>query len=88
MQTLTVRSTKMPYHAAIPWPRVYTPATNQQDWIESIFLVESWLETYIGPHWDNWAWTGWSLVEQVNYCGVSFKYDRDRTLFLLQWSDT
>jgi hypothetical protein len=88
MQALWDKYPELPYQAAVPWPVVYSPETHNQDWVESVALIENWLEDRIGHHWVCWTWTCWSLVEKVNYCGVSFKYDRDRTLFLLQWSNT
>lgn len=69
--------------ARVPWPKIMT--NWQEDWINSIDTLESWLNQYAGPHWVEWAY---SQQQNQNYweACVAFKRDRNRTLFLLTWS--
>ena len=73
----------LPYKAVVPWPSVVREG--HQDWIASVDLLESWLETRVGPHWSEWVWSMWSLHNPY-MCGVGFKQQRNCTLFLLQFS--
>ena len=77
----------LPYTAYAPWPRVLRAGIDQQDWIESVDIVESWLESRVGSHYKDWTWTMWSLHNNVDYrtCGVSFLYEPNVSLFLLQF---
>ena len=67
------------YHASVPWP-----GSNQQvDWVMGIEAIEHWLEGNIGDHWIKWAWN-----DSQSHChiGVAFRWDQDRSLFLLRWA--
>jgi len=85
MRALWDRYPELPYTAHVPWPQVFNPNTQCIDWIESVDLIETWLSNSVGPHWVEWAWSMYTL-DEANCCGVSFRYDRNRTLFLLTWS--
>jgi hypothetical protein len=77
-------SLRLPYRAAAPWPLV--EHHGQIDWIESVYTVESWLESTIGPHYREWCWDTWAL-HNSSICAVSFKLEKYSTLFLLRYSD-
>ena len=67
------------YTADIAWPG---PAYEQLDWIVGITSVESWLIQYAGAKYAGWCWN-WATE---SYCiSVAFKYDKHRTLFLLNY---
>lgn len=83
MKALCDHPFTLPYSAAVPWPLV--ERNGQYDWVDSVYTVESWLEQYVGPHYQRWVWSMWTL-HQVNMCAVSFARERDSTLFLLRWS--
>ena len=68
------------YTAVVDWPRL--EPDQQRDWIDSIILIESWLETSIGPHYLAWAWVS---STRAYSCAVAFRWERDKTLFLLRW---
>ena len=72
----------LPYHAVAPWPHIYY--RNQRDWISSMTSVESWLEQCVGHHCKDWTWTMWTL-HQSDLCGVSFRYEPHRSMFLLRF---
>ena len=63
-----------------PWP---IPQA-QIDWVDSLIVMENWLDTHIGPHYKRWAWATVQDHETWEAC-VAFKYDKHRTLFLLTW---
>jgi hypothetical protein len=71
------------YVASAPWPG----CEEQIDWIDSIIILESWLEQYVGSHYSHWAYhnMGWGL--KPGYCSLAFKRAPDRTLFLLRWAN-
>jgi hypothetical protein len=68
------------YTATVPWPYRSDP---QQDWIGGIYLVQFWLEQNVGQHHACWAWDDSGHNYRV---GVAFRWDRDRSLFVLAWS--
>lgn len=71
------------HSAIVPWP--VDPRHYQKDWIDSIDMIESWLEQYVGDHWVKWAYS--TAVEQEYWQAcIAFKQARDCTLFLLTWS--
>ena len=70
------------YHAQIPWPITNSA---QLDWIEGLLSIESWLRECVGPRYANWAYDDCPTLYNI---GVAFKWDQDRTLFVLAWSDT
>jgi hypothetical protein len=55
------------------------------DWVESVELVEIWLNEYVGSHYSAWTWTMWTLHNPY-LCAVSFAREPDSTLFLLRFS--
>jgi hypothetical protein len=67
--------------ACAPWPSI----GDQIDWIDSINILEDWLQSYVGAHYSHWAYhnMGWGL--KPGYCSLAFKRAPDRTLFLLRW---
>ena len=68
------------YTAEINWPgRI----GEQLDWIVGITHVEFWLEKYTGPKYKRWAW---NMAMESYHISVAFKYDKHRTLFLINYS--
>ena len=69
--------------ATVPWP-IKSPII-QVDWVEAVETIESWLETYTGPHLVEWAFT---TTQEQNYweACIAFKRERNATLFLLTWA--
>jgi hypothetical protein len=76
-------SLQLPYVAVAPWPLI--ELNGQCDWIATVSSVESWLNSYIGAHWAEWAWATYSL-DSNNFCAVSFRREKYCTLFLLVYS--
>jgi hypothetical protein len=68
------------YTAEIAWPGL---VGEQLDWIVGICHVEFWLNQYTGPKYQRWAWN--MAMESYNI-SVAFKFDKHRTLFLLNYS--
>lgn len=68
------------YTAAIPWPG---EQYEQLDWILGVVTVEQWLEQYIGAKYSRW---NWNMATESYQVSVAFKYDKHKTLFLLNWS--
>jgi len=68
------------YTANIRWPNFNS---GQLDWITGIHDVESWLLSYAGPKYQRWAW---NMAQECYDISVAFKYDKHRTLFLLNYS--
>ena len=67
------------YIADIQWPgRI----GEQLDWITGVVSVEQWLLNYTGPKYERWAW---NMATESYHVSVAFKYDKHRTLFLLNW---
>lgn len=69
------------YIARAPWPNY----DSQLDWVENITTLESWLERYVGAHYQRWAWATERDHESYEAC-VAFRWDKHRTLFLLTWA--
>lgn len=67
------------YIASIRWPG---QVGEQLDWIASIGHVEFWLEAYTGPKYQRWAW---NMATECYNISVAFKFDKHRTLFLLNY---
>jgi len=68
------------YIANIAWPG---RALEQLDWIVGITGVEFWLQQYVGSKYSRWAW---NMATDCYDISVAFKYDKHRTLFLLEYS--
>jgi hypothetical protein len=66
------------YTASIPWPLLQ----QQLDWELGIRSIEHWLVDRVGPHFMHWAWTDSGAMYQI---GVAFRWDQDRTLFVISW---
>jgi hypothetical protein len=66
------------YTANIRWPG----ATEQLDWIQGITEVESWLLSYTGPKYQQWAW---NRAEDAYDISVAFRYDKHRMLFVIAY---
>ena len=73
------------YVACAPWPGC--DQDHQIDWIDSILILEEWLQQYVGAHYSHWAYhnAGWGL--KPGYCSLAFRRAPDRTLFLLRWAN-
>jgi hypothetical protein len=69
--------------ARAPWPRVYQDY--QTDWVMAIETLETWLNRYCGPHYQEWAFTTQQDHDFWQAC-VAFRQSRYKTLFLLTWS--
>jgi hypothetical protein len=69
------------YHATVPWP-VFDHC--QVDWIQGITVVESWLKDRVGPRYAVWAYDDCNILNNI---GIAFKWDQDRTLFVLAWGN-
>jgi hypothetical protein len=69
------------YHAHIPWP---ISNSTQMDWIEGLLSIETWLRECVGPRYASWAYDDCRALYNI---GVAFKWDQDRTLFVLTWSE-
>lgn len=65
--------------ADIRWPTT----DDQLDWITGVTDVEQWLLQYTGPKYQRWAWN-WATTHYN--LSVAFKFDKHRTLFLLNYS--
>jgi len=70
------------HRAAAPWPRL----AQQVDWVDLVLTVESWLNSQVGPHHQQWAWDSPSWQLPTYYMAVAFREQRHQTLFLLRWS--
>jgi len=66
--------------ADVAWPGVIG---EQLDWVSGVMDVEQWLLNYTGPKYERWAW---HRATECYHIGVAFKYDKHRTLFLLNWN--
>ena len=71
---------KFPYHATVPWP---IENSYQVDWVESLVTLEDWLKQCVGARYATWAYADCSILYNI---GVAFKWDQDRTLFVMTWS--
>ena len=67
--------------AVVPWPNY----DSQVDWINNSQTLENWLNQYVGAHWARWCWAQVEEQKASEAC-VAFRWDKHRTLFLLQWA--
>ena len=68
------------YIATVPWPgRQY----EQLDWILGVHEIEMWLNDHNMHKYSHWAW---NMGIEVYTISVAFRWDKHRTLFLLQWA--
>jgi hypothetical protein len=65
--------------AIAPWPEwsTVTPQTSMQ-------ILETWLNSRIGSHYELWAWH--EHDHRYWEACVAFRWPKHRTLFLLQWT--
>lgn len=68
------------YMATVPWPETGEP---QIDWEIGVQAIEFWLKNHVGSYLKNWAWTDSHFCYNI---GVAFRWDQDRTLFVLTWA--
>jgi len=66
--------------ASVPWPDL---GQTQIDWELGVRTIETWLDSNVGSHYVKW---GWADSGSSRHIGVSFRWDQDRTLFILAWS--
>ena len=66
--------------ASVPWPTTGSP---QVDWDLGVHLIENWLNSHVGPRLNAWAW---SESHYHYHLGVGFRWEQDKTLFVLKWS--
>ena len=70
-------------HVAVaPWPNLNQ---QQQDWVDSMTILEEWLNKYVGAHYAQWAYAQQQNLEYWQAC-VAFKQAKHKTLFLLTWT--
>lgn len=81
--SLLDRYPELPFSARVPWPCVYD-VNGQMDWVNTVSMVETWLNQRIGAHYVRWSWCMWG-IDSAQLCGVSFAQQPDRLLFLLQF---
>jgi len=67
------------YTVSVPWPVVTPP---QIDWDLGVHLIENWLNERVGTRLSSWAWHDSNYTYQL---GVGFRWEQDRTLFVLRW---
>jgi len=69
------------YAASVSWPAV---DNNQQlNWVAGVEILEHWLQTNVGKRPSVWAWHDGQSCYRI---GVAFRWEQDRTLFLLRWT--
>ena len=66
------------YIADVNWP-VFG---QQLDWITGVYNVELWLVDHHMAKYSHWVWNWASTCYQIS---VAFKYDKHRTLFLINY---
>ena len=67
------------YTASVPWPISESP---QIDWDYGVRTIETWLNQHVGSRLETWAWSD----SHYNYhLGVGFRWEQDKTLFILKW---
>ncbi len=74
-----------PHLAVAPWP-IITRAPGQVDWVDSIDTMEQWLERFVGPHLQRWAYATTQEQQYWQAC-IAFNRAQDRTLFVLRWAN-
>lgn len=67
------------YTASVPWPTSDSP---QVDWEWGVVTIESWLKQHVGSRLETWAW---SDSNYYYHLGVGFRWEQDKTLFILKW---
>jgi hypothetical protein len=67
-----------PFVTAVPWP-------SHHDYYVIAGEIEFWLDNNIGWHHKVWAWNDSQAAYLI---GLAFRWDQDRTFFLLHWTET
>lgn len=73
---------EFPHIAIVNWP--VDPRHYQRDWVDSISILEQWLEQYAGPHLVEWAWHT-TLEQQYYQACIAFRREKLKTLALITW---
>lgn len=73
---------EFPHIAIVDWP--VDPRHRQVDWVDSINVLEEWLERYAGPHLVEWAWHT-TIEQQYWQACIAFKREKLKTLTLITW---
>lgn len=68
------------FAAAVAWSRLCQDNTH---WDQAVMTMENWLRWNVGLHYVTWHWCDSGAPDRI---GVSFRWDRDRTLFVLNWT--
>jgi hypothetical protein len=68
------------YRATVPWPGKQEDP--QLDWVYAIEQIEGWLRERIGPRYQQWAYDDCPITYNI---GVAFRWDKDKTMFILTW---
>jgi hypothetical protein len=79
MMLMLIDFPRFDHPASVPWPN---RDSAQLDWIAGIQEIESWLRGNVGSHHVAWHWTDSGASHLI---GVSFRWNQDRTLFVLTW---
>lgn len=66
--------------ALVPWPCLDQP---QLDWVQGVSMIENWLSNNVGPRLSRWTWEDSGHHYKI---AVSFRWDRDRLLFVMVWA--
>lgn len=80
MNRLLIDAHSFFYTASVPWPLDHD---HEVDWSASLNSIETWLNHRVGSRYTQWAWHDSGAAYQI---GVAFRWDRDRSLFVLTWS--
>jgi hypothetical protein len=65
------------HQATVPWPA----NSIQQDWVDQVWAIELWLESFIGAKDQRWTW-----VDNTECAAIAFARAQDATLFTLRWT--
>lgn len=71
-----------PHVAVAPWPM--DPRVYQRDWVDSVQLLEDWLESCVGAHYSSWVYAT-AQEQQYWHACVAFAWEKHKSLFLLRW---
>ena len=77
---MLIDHTMFDHPATVPWPGL---GGSQLDWVSGVQEIELWLQCNVGSHYTTWHWSDSGASHLI---GVNFKWDQDRTLFVLVWS--
>jgi hypothetical protein len=77
---MLIEHSRFVHYASVPWPLL---DQEQMDWIYGVEQIEQWLVCHVGSHLSSWTWADSGASYRI---GVGFRWDQDRTLFVLTWS--